>query len=151
VVGLVTDADRREPAAGHLVAGGDILAVCPGCDLLITDVSSVGPDFLYLRTDRPIVLTDRYGDRERLLAAARVSRCADVVDARTVEGLAALLAARLNDDVHRGARAALRRHYFDDLAPGESTASSTRSERRPRPGTQRSRGPRSPWPGPADG
>jgi CDP-glycerol glycerophosphotransferase (TagB/SpsB family) len=40
VVSLVTDADRREPAAGHLVAGGDILAVCPGCDLLITDVSS---------------------------------------------------------------------------------------------------------------
>jgi CDP-glycerol glycerophosphotransferase (TagB/SpsB family) len=122
VVGLVTNAERGEPAAGHLVAGGDILAVFPGCDLMITDVSSVGLDFLYLHTDRPIVLTGRDGDRERLFAAAPVSRCADVVDAGTVEGLAALLAARLRDDVHLEARAALRRHYFGDLAPGESTA-----------------------------
>ena len=122
VVGLVTEAARREPAAGHLVAGGDILAVFPGCDLMITDVSSVGLDFLYLHTDKPLVLTDRYGDRERLLAAAPVSRCADVVDAVTVDGLSRLLAARLRDDVHREARAALRRHYFGDLAPGESTA-----------------------------
>ena len=45
-----------------------------------------------------------------------------MVDAATVDGLSALLAARLRDDVHRGARAELRRHYFGDLAPGESTA-----------------------------
>jgi CDP-glycerol glycerophosphotransferase (TagB/SpsB family) len=40
---------------------------------MITDVSSVGLDFLYLHTDKPLLLADRYGDRARLSAAAPVS------------------------------------------------------------------------------
>ncbi|MGD9528268.1 CDP-glycerol glycerophosphotransferase family protein [Pseudonocardia sp.] len=102
--------------------GADILAVFPGCDMMITDVSSVGLDFLYLHTDRPVFLCDRHGDRERLLADAPIGRAADVVDASTIGVLTHLLARRLVVDVHRRAREALRMHYFGDLAPGASTA-----------------------------
>jgi choline kinase len=121
VAELVAAAARRNPAAGHQVAGGDVLAVLPACDLMITDVSSVGLDFLYLHTGKPLVLADRYADPDRLRAAAPISRCADVVDVTSVGGLTALLGLRLVDDVHRAGRAGLRRHYFGDLAPGEST------------------------------
>jgi len=122
VLGLLRSAARRDRDAGHLVeAEADILAVFPGCDLMITDVSSVGLDFLYLHTDRPLFIADRYDDRERLHAQAPVSLCADVVDSGSVGGLTATLASRLARDEHAGARAALRRHYFGDLAPGEST------------------------------
>jgi len=122
ITGLLEAAAGRDPAGGHrMQATADILAVFPGCDLMITDVSSVGLDFLYLWPDKPLFMTDRRNDRERLHADAPVSRCADIVDAASIDVLGRTLAARLARDQHRAAREATRRYYFGDLAPGEST------------------------------
>ncbi|SFC99241.1 CDP-Glycerol:Poly(glycerophosphate) glycerophosphotransferase [Nocardioides terrae] len=122
VLELVAAAAAREPEAGHVaVTEGDILAVMPSCDAMATDVSSVGLDWLYLRTEKPIFITDRHHDGERLRQDVPVSRCADVIDAAGLPGLTALLAARLDHDEHRLARAAMRHHYFDDVHVGEST------------------------------
>jgi len=122
IVERVEAAARRDPAAGHVVdTTSDILAVFPGCDAMITDVSSVGLDFLYLHADKPLLITDRYADPDRLRVEAPVSRCADVVLPGDVDGLTALLAARLEHDEHRADRAAMRLHYFGDRAVGEST------------------------------
>lgn len=113
---------ERDPAAGHrAITSGDILAVVPDCDAMITDVSSVGLDWLYLRTECPIFITDRHHDADRLRQEVPVSRCADVLDAVDVAGLAALLADRLDHDEHHLARVAMRHHYFDDVQVGEST------------------------------
>jgi hypothetical protein len=122
ILAQVADAARRDPRAGHLaVTEGDILAVMPGCDAMVTDVSSVGLDWLYLRTEKPILITDRHHDAERLRQEVPVSRCADVIDSESLGGLTELLAARLDTDEHRIARAAMRHHYFDDVRVGEST------------------------------
>ena len=122
VLRLVDEAGERQPGAGHAqVLRGDILAVIPDCDAMITDVSSVGLDWLYLRTEKPIFLTDRHHDGERLRREVPVSRCEDVVDTTTVGGLTALLTARLERDEHHLARLAMRHHYFDDLQVGDST------------------------------
>lgn len=119
---LIAAAAGRDVDAGHrVVADADILAVFLGCDLLITDVSSVGLDFLYRHVDKPLFIADRYDDRERLLAAAPISRCADVIDAGTIDDLGRTLAARLAHDEHRAARETVRRRYFGDLHPGRST------------------------------
>jgi hypothetical protein len=117
----VADADAHDPAAGHVaVTRGDVLAVIPSCDAMVTDVSAVGLDWLYLRHDRPLFVTDPHDDAERLRREVPVSRCADVVDADTVAGLTGLLASRLAADEHRIARVAMRRWYFDDVQVGES-------------------------------
>jgi hypothetical protein len=122
IVALVDEAIRREPDAGHQsIIGGDILAIMPDCDAMVTDVSSVGLDWLYLRTDRPIFITDRHHDAERLRREVPVSRCADVITDVDFAGLAALISARLEHDEHHLARAAMRHHYFDDLQVGDST------------------------------
>lgn len=122
VVRLVAEAARRDPAAGHAqVLDGDILAVMPGCDALVTDISSVGLDWLYLHTEKPIFLTDRHGNPERLRQQVPISRCADVIDDSSVAELTTLLRDRLEHDEHQLARVALRHHYFDDLHVGEST------------------------------
>lgn len=122
ITDLVEDAARRDPAAGHrAIPVGDILRVMPRCDAIITDVSSVGLDWLYLRTEAPIILTDRHHDAERLREEVPVSRCADVVDTGDRDRLGALVAARLEHDEHHLARVAMRHHYFDDVAVGEST------------------------------
>jgi len=122
VLALIEQASRRDPAAGHVVdTTSDILAVFPGCDAMITDVSSVGLDFLYLHGDKPLFMTDRYSDRERLRRNAPVSRSADVVVQANLAELTALLGARLQHDEHRAARTAMRRHYFGTPEVGEST------------------------------
>jgi hypothetical protein len=121
VVRLLTEAAGLDPAAGHAVLeDADILRVMPDCDATVTDVSSVGLDWLYLRTDRPLFIADRYDDAERLRSDVPVSRCADVVDSRNVHGLAGLVSDRLAHDELLHARAAMRRFYFDDAAVGES-------------------------------
>ncbi len=122
ILDLVERAAEAEPDAGHAaIWHGDILAVFPGCDAMVTDVSSVGLDWLYLQTDKPILITDRHHDAERLRREVPVSRCADVVDTDDLPDLAALLTARLEHDEHRLARTAMRQHYFDDNGVGDST------------------------------
>ena len=123
ILGVIAEAARRDPGAGHVpVLGGDILAVMPACDAMVTDVSSVGLDWLYLHTDRPIFLTDRHSDVESLRERIPISRCADVLTRDDVDGLTTLLGQRLDRDEHHFARMAMRHHYFDDLHVGDSTA-----------------------------
>lgn len=122
ILQLVADAAAREPGAGHTsVLRGDILAVMPDCDAMVTDVSSVGLDWLYLRTEAPILITDRHQDPERFRQDVPVSRCADVVDESTVAGLTDLVASRLDHDEHHLARLGMRHFYFDDIQVGDST------------------------------
>lgn len=122
ILALLAEAAGREPDAGHVaITQGDILAVMPTCDAMVTDVSSVGLDWLYLRTDKPIFITDRHHDAERLRQDVPVSRCADVIDVDNLAGLTDLLTARLEHDEHQIARAAMRHHYFDDHRVGDST------------------------------
>jgi hypothetical protein len=118
----VTQAAISDPHGGHqAIMSADILAVMPDCDAMVTDVSSVGLDWLYLRTERPIFLTDRHLDAERLRQEVPISRCADVIDGNNLADLTALLTARLEHDEHHLARVAMRHHYFDELHVGDST------------------------------
>jgi len=122
IVQRVAQEAAADPGAGHVaIIDGDILAVMPACDAMVTDVSSVGLDWLYLCTDKPLLITDRYVDTATLRRDVPVSRCADVIDVTTVDSLSELMASRLADDEHRAARASMRRHYFDDVRNGEST------------------------------
>jgi hypothetical protein len=122
ILTTIDEAARREPRAGHrAVTAGDILAVMPRCDAIVTDVSSVCLDWLYLRTEKPIFITDRHHDADRLRRDVPVSRCADVVDGLEPAGLTALVSSRLAHDEHHLARVAMRHHYFDDLQVGDST------------------------------
>jgi hypothetical protein len=118
----VTQAAINDPDGGHqAITSADILAIMPDCDAMVTDVSSVGLDWLYLRTEKPIFLTDRHLDAERLRQDVPISRCADVIDDSNLADLTALLTARLEHDEHHLARVAMRHHYFDDLHVGDST------------------------------
>jgi hypothetical protein len=123
ILALLARANNREPGAGHTaITVGDILAVMPQCDVIVTDVSSVGLDWLYLHTEKPMVLFDRHHDPERLRQDVPVSRCADVIDGSNVAALTELLTSALTHDENYLARVAMRRHYFDDLQIGDSTA-----------------------------
>ena len=101
----------------------DILAVMPDCDAMVTDVSSVGLDWLYLRTERPLFIADRHDDPERLLepGAGEPVRRRGRLDHRAPAVRAGRPPRLEHDELHL-ARTAMRRHYFDDLKVGDSTA-----------------------------
>jgi hypothetical protein len=111
------------PGAGHTaLVAGDVLAAFGSVDALVTDLSAVGLDYLFVRPDGPIVLTDINGDPDALVTATPLAAGSDVVDAANVSGLRALITSRLAEDARRPDRLAVRNRYFGDLAPnGEST------------------------------
>ena len=122
VVAAITAAAAADPDAGHQYrATGDILALFPRVDLLVSDISSVGLDFLYSRVEAPIVLTDRRSDRADLLREAPIASASHVIDRSTLATVAADVASLLEVDRFAEQRAGLRSFYFDDAAPGEST------------------------------
>ena len=122
ITARIEQAQATDPGAGHAVlSDADVLGVIRSTDVMISDVSSVTLDHLYLRPDAPIVLTDRRSERALLLADAPVAAAAHIVDAASVDALADDLAAVIANDPHHAARAKVRDHYFDGLRPGDST------------------------------
>jgi hypothetical protein len=111
------------PDAGHMaLVRTSPLATFSHVDALVTDVSAVGLDYLFLRPECPIVLTDTRNDPETLSSTTPLATGSDVVHADNVDQLGTRVASRLAADAQRSDRLAVRTAYFGDLAPGgEST------------------------------
>lgn len=121
ILGMLRDANERAGTEIHLTPfESDILGVFRAVDLLVTDVSSVGLDFLYLRPDAPIVLTDRLTNRAALRRLSPLASAVEVIDRETVAGVEPLLLAGIESDPLRESRLAMSRHYFG-FSRGQST------------------------------
>ena len=105
----------------QILMQGDILAMFDAVDMLITDISSVGLDFLYLRSEKPLILTDRRDDTAKLNDEAPISQATPIIDSSSIVGLDALLHEMLTNDTTADARSELRRHYFGEGEKGTST------------------------------
>ncbi len=99
----------------------DMLGVIQATDLLISDVSSVSLDHLYLRPESPILLCDRRSDPDRLAEDTPLARAVTTIDATSIADAPALIGSLLTADENRDARTRMRTFYFGDPAPGEST------------------------------
>ncbi|MGM0929048.1 MAG: CDP-glycerol glycerophosphotransferase family protein [Actinomycetota bacterium] len=120
ILGQIEQANAA--GGGHVVAtAGNILTMFDRTDVLVTDVSSVGLDFLYLHPDRPLIITDRRNDPEALQREAPVSRACPIFDAGTVQNAGAIIVEASDDDARRAMRLDMRQYYFGDLGRGEST------------------------------
>jgi hypothetical protein len=123
VVGALETANEGLSGADRHVVDLDspILALFPSCDVLVTDVSSVALDWLYLRTDGPLWISNPHGDREALVRASPLAGWTYVLDGGVMVDVAAEVRESLESDPRRAEREEARRFYFGDLAPGEST------------------------------
>jgi CDP-glycerol glycerophosphotransferase (TagB/SpsB family) len=123
IVAAIERAARQDPSAGHAVhMKGDILALFPRIDVLISDVSSVALDFLYLRPEKPIIMTDRRDDVEQLRIDAPLSVATEVITPSNIQKASEIVAKVLSSDEHIEHRHQLREFYFDNVRSGESTA-----------------------------
>ncbi|MFF5790484.1 CDP-glycerol glycerophosphotransferase family protein [Paeniglutamicibacter sp. NPDC012692] len=118
-----------EILGANQVAGGkhivddssNILDLFEGIDVLITDVSSVGLDFLYLHPDRPLILTDRRNDIDLLHREVPVSRCCPVISKSTANQLLSTLSDHFDGSENVEQRQEMRSFYFDEFEKGQST------------------------------
>ena len=101
---------------------GDVLSVLKDTDILISDISSVTLDYLYLRPTGPIFLTDRRNNRDHLNAESPVATAAYIVDSSSLSDLSKVLKKTLERDELFNKRQEVCRYYFGGIAAGESTA-----------------------------
>ena len=117
IVNLISQA-----GAPHVyLPNANILGILPETDLLIADVSSVTLDFLYLRPQSPILLTDRRSNPAQLLADSPMSAVCAVIDQTSISHIGELISTNLGIDTRRDDRARMRSYYFGDTAKGSST------------------------------
>jgi hypothetical protein len=111
-------------ARGHheIHLAGDVLSVLKDTHILISDISSVTLDYLYLRPEGSIFLTDRRGNRELLIAESPVAKASYIVDSSTIGQLAESLKKVLTSDELFEKRQEVCRYYFGGIVAGESTA-----------------------------
>lgn len=109
---IVNQLDERQ-----YLPDADILSVLQASDVLISDVSSVSLDHLYLRPDAALVLTDRRNDAAQLKRDAPIASSAHILNGSTIATLASDLASLTSQPE----RMQMRDFYFDGLAPGQST------------------------------
>ena len=123
IVALLSRDDHSVPEAerDRFELAMPILSLFAGSDVLVSDVSSVALDWLYLCTGRPLWITDVRGDRDALLSASPLAARSYVLDAAGVPDVASRLKDSLTSDEMAPARAEARSYYFGDLQPGEST------------------------------
>jgi len=98
-----------------------ILSLFQSCDALVSDVSSVALDWLYLRTSRPLWIADPRDDRQALERASPLAAWTGVLDSAAAPGAAAVLRDGVQQDPGADARAQARSYYFGDLQLGDSS------------------------------
>ena len=87
---------------------------------MITDISSVGLDFLYLKADSPLLLTDRRTNRDKLVDESPIASSVPIIDDSTVNQLQTMIEAELASGGNAEARAEARALYFGSHGVGES-------------------------------
>jgi len=119
---LSAPAPEQQVSDPHVVEmEQSILSLFSRCDLLVSDVSSVALDWLYLRTDRPLWLADPRNDRPGLEHASPLAAHTYILDAETLAQAPARLRESVVTDPLAAERVEARGYYFGDLQPGEST------------------------------
>ena len=121
IIRLIKRANAKDSGAGHEYRKtGDILTIFPRVDLLISDVSSIALDFLYLRTEAPIILTDRRNNVEQLHFDSPLSVATQVLTKENIANATSVIGKVLAADDFFKDRKVLRDFYFDNVRVGES-------------------------------
>lgn len=105
----------------QILLEGDVIEVLLGTDLLISDISSVTLDYLYLKPTGPIFLSDRRNDLAGLIAESPVAAAATIINHAVVASLSEELRNTLEKDELAMKRSEVCRYYFGGIAAGEST------------------------------
>ncbi|MCF2573877.1 CDP-glycerol glycerophosphotransferase family protein [Brevibacterium sp. UCMA 11754] len=127
----VVDADRAirsmlhsadDRGGPHVVStDGSIMDLFVDTDVLITDVSSVGPDFLFLHPEKGLILTDRHTAAASPGLQSPLATGLGALTEANLDRLPQMIEDSQSDDALLAARRRLKAHYFSANTAGEST------------------------------
>lgn len=121
VRGLLAAANDR--GSGHCVAiSHSIFDLFEDTDVLISDISSVSLDFLYLHTDKGLIVTDRRDDRERMRSLSAIGAELGILSLSSLHELPEFVEGTLSGSLALSKRQQLKSHYFGDHPAGGSTS-----------------------------
>jgi CDP-glycerol glycerophosphotransferase (TagB/SpsB family) len=112
---------RLSKAPHQVLLEGDVIEVLLGTDLLISDISSVTLDYLYLKPGGAIFLSDRRTNLASLESESPVAFAATIIDGNSVDKISIQLEKTLQKDDLAAKRAEVCRYYFGGIAAGESS------------------------------
>ena len=108
---------------GHVMSTEDALFdLFEGIDVLVTDVSSVGLDFLYLHPGKGLILTDRHNDSSRMQNLSPIGAELAKITVDSVQDIPRMFGESQTDEAALASRLRLKAYYFGDLTEGQSTS-----------------------------
>lgn len=116
-------AAANDHGAGHCVATShSIFNLFEDADVLISDISSVSLDFLYLHTDKGLLVTDRHDDGERMRSQSAIGAEFGILSASSLHELPEIVEGTVNGSLALSKRQKLKSHYFGDHPAGSATS-----------------------------
>jgi len=112
---------KLSKAPNQILLEGDVIEVLLGTDILISDISSVTLDYLYLKPEGAIFLSDRRTDLASLESESPVATAATIIDRNSIAKISTQLEKTLEKDDLATKRAEVCRYYFGGIAAGESS------------------------------
>ena len=113
-------ANNKDKDAKHQLVTGDPMPVLQVADLLVSDVSAVTIDYLYLKPNGAMLMSDRRSDTKLFNQVAPVSKAVTIINKDNISNIDNLILDHLSGNFDRSRYQELRNYYFGDTKPGES-------------------------------
>jgi hypothetical protein len=120
VMSLLDSANSKDPSAKHMLVAGDPLPVLQVADLLVSDVSAVTIDYLYLKPQGAMLMCDRRSNEKEFAEIAPVSKAVTVINNNNISNIEKLISDHVAGQVDRSSYESMRNYYFGDTKPGSS-------------------------------
>ena len=120
ILSLLESANSKDPNAKHKLVTGDPMPVLQVADLLVSDVSAVTIDYLYLKPQGAMLMCDRRSNVNDFAQVAPISKAVTVITKENINNIDKLISDHVSGQVDRNSYDSMRNYYFGDTKPGSS-------------------------------
>jgi hypothetical protein len=120
ILSLLESANSKDPNAKHKLVTGDPMPVLQVADLLVSDVSAVTIDYLYLKPQGAMLMCDRRSNVNDFAQVAPISKAVTVITKENINNIEKLISDHVSGQVDRNSYDSMRNYYFGDTKSGSS-------------------------------
>jgi hypothetical protein len=120
ILSLLESANSKDPNAKHKLVTGDPMPVLQVADLLVSDVSAVTIDYLYLKPQGAMLMCDRRSNVNDFAQVAPISKAVTVITKENINNIDKLISDHVLGQVDRNSYDSMRNYYFGDTKSGSS-------------------------------
>jgi hypothetical protein len=122
ILALLDNANSKDSNAKHRFVSGDPMPVLQVSDLLVSDVSAVTLDYLYLKPQGAMLMCDRLSNKDLFTQVAPVSKAVTNITNLNIGNIEQIISDHVSGKVDRSSYDEMRNYYFGDTKPGSSIA-----------------------------